>query len=37
MMVRVPDQRRQSQLDLLHDAERDTQRQPSFLASHYDW
>src|SRR5689334_8710908 len=35
MMVRVSDQRRQSQLDLLHNAERDTQRQPAFLARHY--
>src|SRR5437868_1183260 len=31
MVVRVPNQRRKSQLDLLHDSERDTQRQPSLF------
>src|SRR6476659_5555096 len=37
MVVRVSDQRRQSQLDLLHDPERDTQRQSPFFAGYYHW
>src|SRR5438045_4034451 len=33
MVVRVSNQRRKSQLDLLHDSERDTQGQSSFFSS----
>src|SRR4051812_17138951 len=36
MMVCVSHQGRQSQLDLLHDAERDTQRQSALFSSNYD-
>src|SRR2546423_378547 len=36
MMVRVSHEGRQSQLDLLHDAERDTQRQSPLFASNDD-
>ena len=34
MVVYVPDQRRESQLDLLHDLKRDTKSQSSLFAGH---
>src|SRR4051812_8739517 len=36
MVVRVPDERRESQLDLLHDSERNTQRQSALFAGDDD-